>query len=188
MSADSKEGVALAMQFVSRGEFAQAEKIFNDLVAGGAELGESYYGMGLIRFGAGQLVDAEALFEKCVKIQPTHANAFYYLGEIADRRHDSESARQFYRRVLEINPNHAGAKNKIGPVSAANSGPGLQPNNLQGLHNDFYDLLRRSEEPVEKQISYHLDEIAGLIGTRTQRFRALISMPGVILVVFDGVL
>jgi tetratricopeptide (TPR) repeat protein len=164
-------------------EFAQGEKIFDDLIAAGAELGESYYGKGLIRFGSGQLMDAEAFFEKCLKIHPSHTNALYYLGEIAERRHDAGAARQFYWKVLEINPNHAGAKRKIGPVSATDKETSPQPNNQQGLHNDLYDLLRRSEEPVEKEISRHLDEIASLIGTRNQRARALISAKGLSLVV-----
>lgn len=194
MLTESKERVALAMQLVSRREFGQAEKILSDLAASGTELAECNYGMGLIRFASGQLVEAQALLERCVKLQPTHANAYYYLGEIAERRQDTESAKQFYRQALEVNPNHAGALEKIGLVSAADrrvpneqerqptNGHGVESVSGQRLQSDFYALLRRSEEPVEREISRHLDEIATLIGSRTQRFRALVSFRTLIVV------
>lgn len=200
MATDSKEKVTLAMQFVARREFAEAEKILNDVVASGSELGESHYGMGLIRLGSGQLMDAQALFEKCIKLQPNHANAYYYLGEIAERQQNIESARQFYKEALNINPQHLGAMQKMGLVSNTDrgrvNGHGLQPTNGHALpitneqvlqptnakvqQSDFYALLRRSEEPVEQEISRHLDGIAALIAARNQRFQALISFPRLI--------
>jgi tetratricopeptide (TPR) repeat protein len=172
MQVDNKEKLALAMQLVSRREYPQSEQIFKDLIASGSELAESFYGIGMIRLASGKLEDATKQFENCVKLHPNHANAHYYLGEIAERRNDPDGAKRSYQKAIEINPRHAGALKKVGPSRQ----PELQRTESLPVQSDFYGLLRRSGEPVEQEISRHLDAIAALIGDRCVRFRAVFGL------------
>ena len=182
MGQDDKEKVALAMQLLSRREYAESEQIFKNLITSGSELAESFYGMGMIRLASGQLENATKQFENCVKLQPNHANAYYYLGQIAEQRHDAEGTKRHYDKVLEINPKHAGALKKVAPAREL----GVMKAVVSSTQSDLYALLRRSAEPVEHEISGHLDAIAALIGTRSERYRAFINLPKLFVIIFTA--
>ena len=182
MESEDKGKLAHAMQLLSEGKYTGSEPIFKDLIASGSELPESFYGMGMIRLRSGQLENATKQFENCVKLQPNHANALYYLGQIAEQRNDAEGANNFYQKALAINPKHAGALKKVAPTAKPEKArPEAPP-----IQSDFYALLRASAEPVEQEISRHLDAIAARIGTRHARFRAFISLGFVVLMILDA--
>lgn len=177
MPQDDKEKLAGAMQLLSRGDYAQSEQIFKDLISSGSELAESFYGMGMIRLGSRQPDVAIKQFENCIKLQPNHANAHFYLGQIAEQRGDAESAKRFFEQALEINPKHAGALKKIGLAHQPDKAPEDKAPEASTMASDLYALFRRSTEPVEREIAHHLAAIAALIGTRRARIRAFISIP-----------
>jgi len=150
-----------------------------NLIASGSELAESFYGMGMIRLGSGQMESAMEQFRNCVKLQPNHANAYYYLGQIAEEIQDTDGAKRFYARALEINPMHAGALKKVVRTRQAER----VSFEASPTANDLYALLRKSDEPVEQEIAHHLDAIAALVGTRGTRMRAFINLRLLVIII-----
>jgi len=187
-AAGASSKLATAMQLIGQRKYVDAESILRELLASGSELAESFYGMGLIRFASSQMDAAATQFGNCVRLQPDNANAHYYLGQIAERSGDNTAAERFFEKALEINPKHAGALKKRpahrdGHTSTPVARPTHDDEHItegQPADGDLYSVLRRSNEPVEREMVRHMDAIAAMVGTRRSRSRAFLNVPLVV--------
>lgn len=203
MDQPETETLEAAMKALSMGEYERGERIFSKLIMSGSNMSGSLYGLGLVRLHFGQVDAALGQFEGCVKLDPRHANAMYYLGVIAEKKGQQEAAQNYYRKCLEIQPQHVGAARKVISVQPPPIPPGppeVHPPTPSALpapvkentyenkdySSDFYALLRKSNEPVEKEISSHLDSIAAIMNSRRQRATGLLSGFVITLLALDG--
>lgn len=203
-----------AMQSLANGKPQDAENIFRQLVQEATELGGSFYGLGIIRLGAGDLNASEKYFQNCLKFDPNQANALYYLGTIWERRGNVREAREFYQRCLIAQPDHKSALGWFARNVGLEAPPRIQPQSPyqtkpqpphQGeppyqpqpqpqlpptppRRSDIYGLLRSAPEPVERELSSYLDSIGSTMTNRVQRFSALIGGGTIFLLVVEGVL
>ncbi|MGA8088939.1 MAG: tetratricopeptide repeat protein [Terracidiphilus sp.] len=194
-SYDPNEGLRL----FDAGRRDDAERVFREVILDGDSTGAGHYGMALIHLVRQEQEQARRHLLTSIRIEPNHAHANFYLGNISRDGGNTAEAVRLYRRALEINPGHVGARRALDslpsttdsyasayapaspappPISTPISQPPVgfaPPVNETISGNDLYALLRRSREPVEIEISQHLDTIASIIGFRKRRLSAYLG-------------
>jgi tetratricopeptide (TPR) repeat protein len=108
-----------ARKLFEQGRLRESEAVYRGLIEAGQDKAEAFYGLGLIRWRAGDLGFAAAFFDQCTNVDHSHQNAYYYLGRIWEARKELDIAKSFYRKTLTINPKHGGAlQNSAGQAPA----------------------------------------------------------------------
>jgi tetratricopeptide (TPR) repeat protein len=116
-----------AKELLSRGELDAAESTFLALTNDPQSRAEACYGVGFVRYTAGDHKAAAEWFQQCLTAEPNHQNALFYLADLHERSGDRDRAVQLFARVLMINPRHASALERLTnagrPVPAAAQQP-----------------------------------------------------------------
>jgi hypothetical protein len=127
---ETKTLLEQAKTLYNEGKLAESEAAFGQLIASGRDVGEGFYGVGVVRLSMYDRDAAIASFEKALERDPRHANAFYQLGFLAEQRGELQEATKYYRKALSVNPQHRGAQTRLGRSS------NLQPRTSFSIDND----------------------------------------------------
>lgn len=95
-----------------RGDYAQAEKFYQEALKRKPDLAEGYYGLGLVYYQQRKIDDAIKMFQKARSLKPEIVEAYYQEAMIyqlmgGDRKFE---AIPLYEKVLEIKPDFREAR------------------------------------------------------------------------------
>ncbi|MBI1891039.1 MAG: tetratricopeptide repeat protein [Burkholderiales bacterium] len=77
---------------------------------------DTYYNLGMVQEGKGQLVDAANSYQRAIKLNPQYIDAHNNLGNVFKALGKAQDAEASYRQALKFNPSYAKAHNNLGTL------------------------------------------------------------------------
>ena len=96
-----KEQVALGYLLVKQGSFAEAEKIFDDVLKVNERDHDALTGKGMVLAKTGKDQEAEEILKKALILNPNPIRAHYELGLLYEKRGDFAQANAEYNKGIE---------------------------------------------------------------------------------------
>jgi len=113
---EAKAQLSRGLEQFTKGDYAGAEKYFNESIRLDSSQVEVRLLLAEIRLRQGRLDDAEALVRKAMSIKPNSPNMLVALGNVLLLKKDSARAEEMYRKALAINKNHVPAHLGLGEL------------------------------------------------------------------------
>ena len=107
-----------AVQFHRQGRLAEAEGLYQQLIAGLPMSAEPRHFLGILRLQQGRFAEALDLIGAAIRINPKYAEAYGNLGAAYEAMGELPSARQAYERGLQLSPNSAFLASGLARVNA----------------------------------------------------------------------
>lgn len=105
-----------AMEQHRKGNLAQAEKAYFEVIDAAPNHADSIHRLGLIQFQRGNLVDAIAMYRRALALAPELDEAYNNLGVALEGEGNLREAQDAYEHALRLNPRSAKAHNNLGDV------------------------------------------------------------------------
>lgn len=112
----SRADIQQAISLHRAGNLAQAEQIYQGVLAGNPDHVEALHFMGVLHHERGESERARASIEHAVALAPDYADAHNNLGNVLKESNQLDGALRAYLRVVELEPGHANAWNNLGVV------------------------------------------------------------------------
>lgn len=106
----------LGLEYLNRGQPAQALAEFRRALEADPESDAAYNGLGTVYVAQGQLPEAEAAFQKAAELAPDVALPRYNLGVVFEAQGKPEEAVAAYQKAVELDPAAASARLNLGFV------------------------------------------------------------------------
>jgi len=113
---EAKAQLSRGLEQLTKGDFAAAEKFFNESIRLDSTQVEVRLLLAEIHLRQGRLDDAEALVRKAMAIKPNAPNILVALGNVLLLKKDSVQAEEMYRKALAINKDHVPAHLGLGEL------------------------------------------------------------------------
>ncbi|HHY70980.1 MAG TPA: tetratricopeptide repeat protein [Thermoanaerobacterales bacterium] len=93
-----------AESYMQRGEYQQARKIYNDILARDPNNAKAYNKLGVILAREGNVEQARVHFINALKLNPRLSSAASNLGNIYFEARDLEKAKEYYEKAIALDP------------------------------------------------------------------------------------
>jgi len=100
----------LAVRHHQRGDLAQAEGLYRQILQAGPYHADACGNLGAVLAAQGRYAEAIPFYRQALRIVPNHANAYSNLGAALKRQGELTEAIHCCRQALHINPDHADAR------------------------------------------------------------------------------
>ncbi|MEL6929364.1 MAG: tetratricopeptide repeat protein, partial [Cyanobacteria bacterium J06600_6] len=164
-SPEFREALQLAMQHQKDNSFAQAEKIYRQILQEQPKQPDALYGLSILARSAGQDRDAEKFLENALQSRPEFFQAWLSIGNLyqaQDRLDDAEIA---YQQAIELKPDIFVTYNNLGyvleqqgqqerAITCYQKAIEIQPNCLEANVSLGNILFARGQLSPEQQIRY----------------------------------
>jgi len=111
-----KEKFLSAMNEHQRGNLAQAENAYRQIIDSAPDHAGSIHNLGLVLFQLGNAEEAVAMLRRALEVAPDYDEAHNNLGVVLESQGRLDEAGAAYRRALELNPDYAAAFANLGDV------------------------------------------------------------------------
>jgi membrane protein YdbS with pleckstrin-like domain len=195
--ADPAAVLERAKALLRRGDAAESESMFRQLLALPSHAAVGLYGVGVARLAVGDLAAARSFFERALDRDPTNANALYQLGFVAEKGGAKEEAVAYYERALALVPGHISARERLRSLSSSRketpavvlpSGQApaaAMPSSVAVGGSAIYDYLRQDASPLSRQTVAAVDQlqmrvhpsISAYAGKRLATFAVVFGVP-----------
>jgi len=108
------EAVRVALGWHGEGRLAEAQILYERVLAADPGNAEALHFLGLLRHQLGAREEGIGYVRKALESAPRYASAHSNLGNMLLEREDMDGAEQAYRRALELAPDLVDAKNNLG--------------------------------------------------------------------------
>jgi predicted O-linked N-acetylglucosamine transferase (SPINDLY family) len=103
-----------ALRFHQAGQFAEAARLYSDVIRGNSGNFEALYGLGQIHLQNGRFGDAERLLAVATRLRPQAPEAHYVHGCALQSLQRYEDALKSFARALSLKPDYVEARNNRG--------------------------------------------------------------------------
>ena len=110
------QALQLATQHHQAKRFAQAHKLYRQVLAQQPKEPEALYGLSRLAEQSGQYEHAQKLLTKVLEIEPQLAKAWFSLGNVYQAQGQLDEARAAYQQALEIQPQWEVLHNNLGYI------------------------------------------------------------------------
>jgi len=109
---------AEALKRLRKGKYAQAEKIYWQIIELNPTHAEAYKNLGNALGNQGNLEEAQACYQQALALGPNCAITYYNVGYAFERQGKISEAIASYQQAIVLEPNYAEAYNNLGTVLA----------------------------------------------------------------------
>jgi Flp pilus assembly protein TadD len=131
-AADLKNPLTMARLFGSRGQTAEAKRLYEEMIQRHPKDPAGYHGLALLYAKQGQFKEAEPCFTRALALAPDEADLLGDMGYFCYLCSRSQEAERYLRRAMELEPNQATYGNNLALVLGE-----------QGRDKESLDLFRR---------------------------------------------
>ena len=103
----------LALQHHRAGRLAEAEGVYQQILAQQPDHVVATHHLGLIAFQTGRIDDAVNLIRRAIALEPNYAEAFSDLGSVLKHNGQLDEAIAAFRRAVALKPNYAEGHNNL---------------------------------------------------------------------------
>jgi Tfp pilus assembly protein PilF len=137
--------LAMARLTERRGQVADAERLYLDVIAKSPDVALPHHRLGVIRTKQGRFQEAEQHFARAMALAPANAELLSDVGHFYYLNNSPQQAEQCLRRALELAPNDARASNNLAVMLAE-----------QGRYEESLAMFRRNgtEARAHANIAY----------------------------------
>lgn len=155
----------LAAQYQQENRLAQAQQIYQEILAQQPNNGDALYGLGSLAQKTGDFPRAEQLFRDALTFQPQSLKTWFSLGNLYYAQTKLSEAEKCYLKVIEIQPNLVSVYNNLGyvqqqqgklpeAIASYQTALDLQPNCVEAELNLATVLNSQGKLTAEKQAYY----------------------------------
>lgn len=119
LALNTREAMALAIQWHRSGRLAEAEGIYRQVLERVPHQPDALHYLGLLSHQLGRGPEAVELIRRAVAAAPDYADAHNNLGNVLKEQGRLEEAAAAFRRVNELAPNYVAAQNNLGVILKA---------------------------------------------------------------------
>lgn len=105
-------GQAISLQ--QQGQYADAERVYNQILAANPQQADALHFLGLLRHQSGRHAEALELMTKSLELGLPNAGYLYNVGGVLQQQGRWLDATQYLQQAVDLMPSHAGAWNRMG--------------------------------------------------------------------------
>jgi len=160
----TEELLKQGLGYHQQGEYAQAERVYGQIVQQEPENTNVLCLLGMVARGQGKLEEAIAYYRRAIALKPDFIEARFNLGNALSASDQREEAIACYQALLELQPSHAGAYSNLGLIyhqqnqaenakRAYEQAIAIDPHQVES----FYNLgnLYKAEKNFDRAIAYY---------------------------------